>query len=71
MNQTIEKLIYKADIVYGEDKLIAATTTDLEKFAGLIVQDCAEEIAKVCDVWSGTDTKQLARYIRQRFGVTA
>ena len=38
---------------------------ELEKFAALIVED----IAKVCESWSGTNTKQVARYIRQHFRV--
>jgi hypothetical protein len=70
MNQTIEKLIYRAGIIYGEDNVVNATAADLKKFAELLVKECA----KFLEVNSGYDDCNNAWFpepedLLQHFGV--
>ena len=68
MNERIRELAEQADIVFGFDKNndpeVICAIMDIEKFAELIVRECAD----IADInqhqWDGA-----GNYVKQHFGV--
>ena len=68
MNERIRELAEQADIVFGFDKNndpeVICAVMDIEKFAELIVRECAD----IADInqhqWDGA-----GNYVKQHFGV--
>lgn len=72
MNERIKDLAEQADIVFGFDKNgdpeVICATMDIEKFAELIVKDCA----RVADRWVEDEDNGhnlVSERLRQHFGV--
>ena len=76
MNEQIKLLAEQADIVFGFDKNndpeVICAVMDIEKFAELIVRECAKKIDEDVIVFTknDTDTKKLCiEIIKEHFGV--
>jgi hypothetical protein len=70
MNQRIQEFADEAGADIWGDKVVSSQYFDIEKFAQLIVQECA----KVCDLYAMPDGTSetaiiLASAIRRKFGV--
>jgi hypothetical protein len=69
MNERIRELAEQTGWRYDNGEWQFADDSDIEKFAELIVKECAE-IAVDCDVIEYNDFRQgVAQEIKQHFGV--
>ena len=70
MNERIKELAEQADIVFGFDKNndpeVICAVIDIEKFAELIVQECADYIREIYD---HQDAESLAWSMEIKFGL--
>ena len=80
MNKRIKELAERADIVFGFDKNgdteVICATMDIEKFAELIVKDCAvnafifnSNLQSLNDKEMRTHAIRIGDYIKDRMGI--
>ena len=76
MNEQIKELLLQADIQFDKDineiDVCVLLPSDLEKFAELIVQECAITVIDRCEMRNADDVRRAeyhAKRIKQHFGV--
>ena len=70
MNERIKQLAEKAGAVYSNDHAVSLLDNEIEKFAQLIVQECAEVIFETPVKYTEIDIMHIIRdRVREHFGV--
>ena len=78
MNERIRELAVQAGAVYSNDHAVSLLDDEIEKFAELIVRECAEQIIAKGTDWVDFAPSQtgvrpeywdMAQQIKQHFGV--
>ena len=71
MNERIKQLAEKAGAVYSNDHAVSLLDNEIEKFAQLIVQECAEVIFETPVKYTEIDIMHIIRdRVKEHFGVT-
>ena len=70
MNERIKQLAEKAGAVYSNDHAVSLLDNEIEKFAQLIVQECAEVIFETPVKYTEIDIMHIIRdRVKEHFGV--
>ena len=70
MNERIRELAEQAGAVYSNDHAVSLLDDEIEKFAELIVQECAEVIFETPVKYTEIDIMHIIRdRVKENFGV--